>query len=281
MRLELTAEVARPAAAARSAALVSVSCRGDEVRILVTDTTTNKVVSRSFTLTERESDVRARAVALAAAELVITSWMELVLANPPARPGPAAAWVAENRRAASSLVRRHAGQGAHLDALLAFGGAGGTFGARFGTLTGGLRLSLVSGEPHFAGDADVSVGLAEHRTALGEVRTNTWSLGLRPALRFAQGPWLCSVGVGARLGLARVEGTAADSSVARGHVVAGTWGGPLAHANLGFTLGHVTLRLGAEGGFALRSVWGTVDGRAQAGVRGPWFLTTLGAGWGA
>jgi hypothetical protein len=281
MELELTAQVARPAAAARSAALVSISCNGDEVLIRVTDSTTSKVVTRTFTLTEREPDVRARAVALAAAELVITSWMELVLTNPPERAQPAPAWVNENRRAATAVAQQHTRQGTRVDALFPFASFGGTFHAHPGTWGGGLRLSLVWGAARFGVDSDLSVTLDDDRTSLGDVRTNTWSLGLRPALRFETGRWLGSIGIGARLGLARIEGSAADPSTIRGHVVAGTWGGPLAHANFGVSCAHLKVRLGVEGGYASKSVSGSVEGQARAGVSGPWFSTTLGFGWGA
>jgi len=219
-------------------------------------------------------------VALAAAELVITSFMELVVENPPARPTAAPRSLDDDRRAAATLAEKHAPQGSRVDALLAFAALGGTFDARPGARGGGLRLSVAWGAPYLGGDADLSLTVDDDRTALGEVRTNTWSLGLRPALRFARAGWLGTIGLGARLGLARLDGTAFDRSIARGRVVAGTWGGPLAHANVGFTLAHVTARLGAEVGFAWRSVSGTVDGRTLAGVRGPWFLTTLGLGWG-
>ncbi len=281
MELELSAQVTEPAPAQRSAAVVTVSCAGDQVRIDVADTTTSKIVSRTFTLTEREPDVRARAVALAAAELVITSFMELVLATPtePAKPAPA--WVNENRRAASSLVRQHTQQGLRVAALFAFGAAAGTYHANPGAWGGGMRLSLVWGKARFGIDGDLSLTLDDAHTSLGDVRTNTWSIALRPEVRFAGGHWLGTFGAGARVGLARLEGTAVNASTVRGHVVAGTWAGPLAHANLGLSFGHFVSRLGVEGGYALRDVWGTVDGRAETGVRGPWFLATLGFGWGA
>jgi hypothetical protein len=281
MQLELTADVSRPRAGERSAASVSVTCSGDEVRIDVRDTTTNKVVSRTFVLTEREPDVRARAVALAAAELVITSWMELVLPAPSEAPKPPPAWVSENRRAATSIVRERTQSGLRVADLFAFAAAGGTFDANPGTWGGGVRLSLVWGEARFGVDTDLSVTLDDDHTPLGQVRTNTWSLALRPELRLKGGNVLASVGVGGRVGIARIEGTAIDASTTRGHVVAGTWGGPLAHANLGLSFAHFVSRLGVEGGFALRSVWGTVDGQARAGVHGPWFFATLGFGWGA
>jgi len=49
LELELSAGVARRAAAERLAAVVSVACAGSEVEIRVADATTNKVVARSFT----------------------------------------------------------------------------------------------------------------------------------------------------------------------------------------------------------------------------------------
>jgi len=280
MQLELSAQVAAPAASERSAALVAVSCSADEVRIVVSDSTTSKVVSRTFTLTERERDVRARAVALAAAELVITSFLELVLANPPDHPQPAPAWVTENRRAATSIARERTRLGPRVDALFPFAAFGGTFHAHPAAWGGGLRLSLTWGAGRFGVDSDLSMTLENVRTSLGDVRTNTWSLGLRPALRFERGRWLGSAGLGVRVGLARIGGASADPSAIRSHVVAGTWVGPLAHVNLGIAFAHLKLRLGVEGGIASRTAWGTVDGSAQAGVRGPWFLTTLGLGWG-
>ena len=51
---------------------------------------------------------------------------------------------------------------------------------------------------------------------------------------------------GARAGLARIEGSAADPSAADSHVVAGGWGGPLLHANLGVALEHLVARFGGD-----------------------------------
>jgi len=281
MELELSTQVVPARAPERLAALVSVTCAGNEVLIRVTDATTEKLVSRTFTLAESEPDVRARAVALAAAELVVTSWAELMLAKPPQQAAPPAPWVNDNRRAARAVVQRRVERGVYVDALLALGAAGGTFDARLGAWGGGLRLSLACPEPRLGVDGDVSATLENEPTSLGSVRTNTWSLSLRPALRLDRGRWLANAGLGVRIGLARVEGSAADPNTSRGHVTAGTWGGPLVHVNLGLRLDHFVSRLGAEAGLALRGLSGTVDGREQSGVRGPWVLITLGVGWGA
>ena len=165
--------------------------------------------------------------------------------------------------------------------MLAFAEVGGTFRAAPWTRGAGLRLSVVLGEPIWGLDADLSATLVSSRSPLGDVRVNTWSLAARPALRLQRGPWLGAVGFGARAGLARIEGTPADSSASRGRALVGTWGGPLVHANAGLLFAHFTTRLGGEAGYALRGVSGSVDGTDRAGVRGAWVMLSLGVGWGA
>lgn len=276
--LELKTRVV-PAQAAPLAASVAVTCAGDEVTIRVSDATTNKVVTRTFTLQQSDADVRARAVSLAAAELVLTSWMELMLSEGGEREAPASPRVAEDRRAASALVRRRTGRAAHVAALLAFAESGGTFRAAPWTAGGGLRLAITFAEPRFGLDTDFSMTTASQSTTLGDVRTNTWSLSVRPSFCFTGSALFASAGVGARAGLARIEGHAVDPSAARGRVVAGAWAGPLAHANIGFSLHHVAAVLGAEAGYALRGVSGSVDSSDRAGVRAAWFFLSLGLGW--
>lgn len=277
--LELSAQVVAPRE--RVAALVSVTCAGSEVRIRVTDATTGKIVSRVFLLRAQEADIRARTVALAAAELLVASWMELTLAKPPEGARPTSPWLNENRRVARAIARERTERGVYADALLALAQTGGTFRARPGSFGAGLRVSLVCGEPRFGLDADFGLTFERAGTALGKVQANTWSLALRPALRLIRGRWLTSVGLGARAGLARIEGSPADASAIRGRVVAGVWGGPLLHANFGLGFTQLAARLGGEAGFALHGQTGSVDGRQRAGVLGPWFLLSLGLGWGA
>lgn len=280
MELELTTKVVLPRGSEPLSALVSLSCRANEISIQVSDSTTNKLVSRKVVVDQPDPDVRVRAVALAAAELVLTSWMELMLSKPAQHERPAPPQVKEDRRAASKLVKgRTAADGGRVDALLALGEYGGSLRGAPGNFGAGARVSLAGGA--LGVDADV-IGTFETRSSsLGRVRSNTWSVALRPAFRLERGRWLASAGVGARAGLARLEGSAADPSASESHVVAGGWGGPLAHANLGVALDHVVGRLGGEVGFALRGVSGSVEGHERAGVRGPWFMLTLGIGWGS
>lgn len=278
--LELTTKVVAPQARHLPGALVLVSCRGAEVSIHVTDSMTGKLVMRTFTLQEAERDVRARAIALAVAELVLTSWLELTLPQPTQNEG-LASHASEDRREASAIAHRRTGRGAYLDGVLAFAEVGGTFRATPWTRGVGLRLSLVFAQPALTMDADLSATLASYRTALGGVRVNTWSLALRPALRWQRGPWLSTAGVGARVGLARIQGSPADPNAARGRSLVGTWGGPLVHANVGVNLAYFATRLGGEAGYSLHGVSGSVEGRDRAGVRGAWLMVSLGFGWGA
>jgi hypothetical protein len=280
MELELTAKVVLPQGSEPLSALVSVACRADQVSIQVSDATTSKLVSRSFVVSQPDPDVRARAVALAAAELVLTSWMELMLTRPVEHEPPTPRQVKEDRRAAGNLVKRRTlSGGVRVDALLALAEWGGSLRAAPGNFGGGARVSLASGV--LGVDADVIATFEDEASPLGRVRSNAWSLALRPALRLERGRWLASTGVGARAGLARIEGSAADPSAADSHVVAGGWGGPLLHANLGVALEHLVARFGGEAGFALQGVSGRVEGSERAGVRGPWFMLTLGIGWGS
>lgn len=276
--LELTTRVVEPQTAQRLGAMVLVACHGEEVSIRVTDSLLGKVVTRTFTLKEADRDVRARAIALAAAELVLTSWLELMLPRPARNRGLASQ--TEDRRAASAIAHQRTNRGARVDALLAFAEVGGTFRAAPWTRGAGLRVSIALGEPALAIDADASATLASNRTDLGIVRVNTWSLALRPALRWQRGLWLGTAGVGARVGLARIEGSPTSPDAARGSSLVGTWGGPLVHANAGVAFGHFASRLGGELGYSVRGVSGSVDGRDRAGVRGAWVLVSLGFGWG-
>jgi hypothetical protein len=279
--LELRTRVVAPEAPRRPGALVIVSCTGAQVAVRVTDSMTEKVVMRTFTLREVEPDVRARAVALAVTELVLTSWLELTLPQPTQNQPWAGSPTSEDRREASAIAHRRTSRGAHIDAAFAFAEVGGTFRATPRTYGLGVRLSVVLGEPILGLDADLSATWASQRTDLGRVRVNTWGLAIRPALRLERGPWLGTVGVGARVGLARIEGSPADPSASRGSTLVGTWAGPLVHANVGVTFAHFSARLGGESGFALRGVSGSVNGADQAGVRGAWVLASLGFGWGS
>lgn len=88
--------------------LVTVSCGGLSVRMRVDDPLSHKTVERSFDTSPLDRRARARWIALAASELVLSSWIELEAnPTPQVRPqGPEAP--APLRRAARDAVRRRA-----------------------------------------------------------------------------------------------------------------------------------------------------------------------------
>src|SRR5262245_9672465 len=101
--LELDARVVSPSVAPPHATRVEVTCAGQHVKLRVTDPVTGKSLERTLALGTHEVDVTGRAVALAIAELVLTSWMELTFPEPPPKvvgfhaPPPEVKELAEER----------------------------------------------------------------------------------------------------------------------------------------------------------------------------------------
>jgi hypothetical protein len=77
-----------------------------------------------------------------------------------------------------------------------------------------------------------------------------------------------------------LAGTPSNESEARGGVVAGVWGGPLAYAGFGLELWHMAFTLGAEGGYVTQGVRGRVDANNPVAIGGAWLAVSAGIGWG-
>lgn len=89
--IELGTSIGASAAASRRAALtrVRIGCAQAGVAILLDDGLTRKSITRVVDLASVEADARTRLLALATAELVVASWIELTLEPPPVAPvGP-------------------------------------------------------------------------------------------------------------------------------------------------------------------------------------------------
>ena len=129
--------------------------RGADVQLEVSDRLTGKLLTRTMTLGDRDAQVGARLIAIAVAELVLTSWMELTLprasAAPPADGAPAAP---ELRRAAQERAQRHF-RAAGTGYVLAVGQALGPFDGVGVAWGGGLRLGWTPGGAR--ADDDVSI----------------------------------------------------------------------------------------------------------------------------
>ena len=274
---------------------IRIACDGPAVQTTVVDPITGKQLARTMDLpAQGSSAVAARAVALGAAELVITSWMELTMSpsaertrdQPPSLPASE-----ELRRAAQDRALRRAGREGGAARVLVLAQAAGPFTGMGLGWGGGLRLGWTfarrwidrgetSGRPGIAleltetradGDADPSVG---------SVRASTWSAALRATFTLRRGRTSLDLGAGGRLGLARLSGTPADATHTRGETLAGTWAGPVAYAGFGIRAAPVLIEAGVEAGQVLRSVEGLVDGGKPVSIAGRWLAGTLAVGWG-
>jgi hypothetical protein len=288
--LELDARVVTPDRAGEQTARVEVACAGAEVKLAVADPLTGKVLTRTMTLGGRDTLVGARLVAIAVAELVLTSWMELTLPRASAAPsadGPPPA--PELRRAAQERAQRHFPRGAGTGYVLALGQALGPFdgvgvawggGLRFGWTSGGTRVDddIWLWRPGF--DLELTAVRNETSRGLGTVDVSMWSAALRVSLRLARGRSWFDVGAGGRAGVARLAGVPDDVTTTRGATLAGTWAGPIAYVGVGRRFWRLAVAAGVEGGTVLRAVSGLVDDGPSISVAGGWLSGTLAIGWG-
>jgi len=288
--LELDARVVTPDRAGEQTARVEVTCAGADVQLAVSDRLTGKLLTRTMTLGDRNAQVGARLIAIAVAELVLTSWMELTLPRASAAPqADGAAAAPELRRAAQERAQRHFPRAAGTGYVLAVGQALGPFdgvgvawggGLRFGWTAGGAPVDDDVSIWRPGVDLELTTARNEARRGLGTVDVSMWSAALRVSLRRARGRSWFDVGAGGRAGVARLAGMPDDVTTTRGATLAGTWAGPIAYVGVGRRFWRLAVAAGVEGGIVLRAVSGLVDDGASISVAGRWLSGTLAIGWG-
>lgn len=276
--LELGVRAAGADTAASNATRVTVSCAGEHVRLRVVDPLTGKTLERTLSLTTQEVDVAGRAISLAAAELVLTSWAELTLT--PAKSAPAPLEIAPAARpVAEERVLSRTERGVRLEYVLASAGVLGPFDGVGFAFGGGPRLAVSFGRYGLGAEWDLAAHRAVADTPLGDVETALFSSGLFARWTLAAAPLFVDLGAGARGGIARLAGTPDDAERSRGSVVAGVFAGPAASLGVSLRFASLALRLGAESGYALRGVAGEVEREPSVAVSGAWVQGSLGVGW--
>jgi hypothetical protein len=278
--LELETPVLPPGQVGDHAVDVRVGCAGTNVSLAVDDPAKGIQLRRLAVFPPEHQDVLVRLVALAIAELVLTSRIAISFAKEPE----------ERADAVTPAPQRPPADGARPSGrayVLAFGQAVGPFsGAGLGW-GGGLRFAWAFGRRWLARpsvgpvvDAEVAAAETTDDRALGSVRISLWSATLRGLLRLGGGRTWLDVGAGGRFGLAQLQGQPADPATARGDGVVGSWAGPVAYVGLGARFRHVVMELGVEGGRVLRGVSGIVDGGSPVSINGNWACAMVAAGWG-
>ena len=259
--------------------MVAVNCSQTLVRLNVDDPLTGKSLTRTFELLAVDAAVRARVVAIAIAELVSASWVELET-NPRPRvpavgPGPPRELAAQ----AISAARRQ--QPGLLGGRLTLTGIASAqvFWSSVGALWGG-GLRMTGHIRRFVGwTVDALAHHGEVTTQPGKVAVDTVTgagavVGRRSWARATLGG-----GIGFRIGATILRGTANVSALVRSDSVVWAGGGPFGTLGVSvIAVRGLVLELNAEGGYWLFPTGGLINGRRDVAVEGPWLGMQLGVG---
>ncbi len=279
-RIELHAPSSSREGAQGAATAIRVICADDEVRLAVDDGITAKRVERSVSLAGVPRPGRARLLALAIAELVRSSWIELALAPPPlpavplpSPPGPDAPAAPAEPSAPTADEKERAlavaSEGRPKSAIFGYAVLEGLYAPTVGTPLIGLTLG-VQREVYPSLFVDGAIagwdGAASRATGAITVR----ALALDPALYFDL-PHV-EVGAGARIGWTSLSGAPSVANL-QGQTTSGVIAGPFVAA---------TARIVGPVGVWLRTGWflhgarGRVSGDSDVTLGGYWASLGLG-----
>jgi hypothetical protein len=279
VRLELDVLLRERGATRAPPDRVSIRCAGDRVRIDVTMQGAKR--ESSIDVGALSADHRARAVALATAELVHSMSMGVPKAPPPVAPPKTttAAVPAPAEQDVSTPPRR-----GWQRSTLAVGGvahwlgkpATVLFGARaaFRSPVGNLLVPTL----FFEGSAG---GFHAHSA---QISVAALSAGAVLGFGLTTGSVRVEVGPGARFGWVRLTGEPDPGVMLEGHGLSAAWGGPEARARVAVSPSperspSFALELGA--GFVALPVRGFVDGTERVyAVDGPWLAVSAEVGFG-
>jgi hypothetical protein len=248
---------------------VKATCGPESANLRVIDPTTGKSVERSVGLFEAPPPARARLLALAIAELVAASWLELE-SNPEPKAPPAVplAPLAAREAARGAIARQPIGVAVVADAhLLASGDL---------LLGGGARTEIWISSTFFV-RFDALAHYAEVSRATGTIALTMTSLSPALGASFRAGWLQPSVSVGVRAGYVWMNGVA-RSAATTGTREEGAWGGPELTVELSAWPGaRVHPQLSLSGGASILGVRGTVNGGRDVVASGVWSGVGVGA----
>ncbi len=277
---ELELSTQAPADGSPPVVTAEIHCEGDHATLYVTDDVTGKSLERTIDF-PADPKGRARLLALALAELVRASWVELAMPPPPLPPRTTAPEPVRReietrmRDAIAPPVRERA-------SLWLFGALRGTF-TGTGPMGGGGMAVEVPVWKVVTLDMDARYTHGEQAPTFGVVTIDVFDAAIHVDARATPSRVVdLEAGVGARVGFARFTGTP-SSAAHTGATESAPWGGPELAFGVSFHASALDVRVRFETGTPLAGVRATsVDGAGntvdRVAIAGPWLGATIGAG---
>ena len=213
---------------------------------------------------------------LSAAELVAASWIELT-ARPAPRPHIVEAKAAPSARDAAVHAAQKALAPPNFYRLEAFASAQRTGSADLLTLGGGAGTSWIHGGWQVIG-ADVRMESGSEDVSLGYIRTLLASGSVSLRIRQRLGRMAIEGGLGARGGLAFMQGEAAEITPRPSATTATLpWWGPMIMLRAEAAISErVAFVVGVEAGRVLYAADGRAAGRTGSAIENQWVGVTVG-----
>ena len=246
---------------------LAMICQEGVARLAARGAGGGQPIERELRLAEFPGDAAPRALALAGVEM-LAALDPAVRERIQIRQSPAAAPAPEPPSRADRSV---AAVGIAISAVRReFLGSEG-----FGGWGGRIDLDRGFGQRFVVG-IDVELDGGSTAVALGEARALLVSAGAFGGLRAAGARLAGSLSLGARVGLASLEGTPAGGAGATGATALRPWWGPAIAARGWIRTGPIGFVAAIEAGIAARGARGLADGATVLAVEGAWLLAGLG-----
>lgn len=255
---------------------VRAVCEGVVVRFTVDDPISRKLIERSVDLSSVEPQLRARTLAVAAAELVLTSWTELVTQPEPAVEPLGTPPSQDAREQARAMAAQR----------LRLGSAGRLLGEVTMSVPFTGLLVLWGGGARFSWERMEVLGVEfegrlEHGRATletGAVQATRMTLGVSLHARTSLWRFDVRALAGLRAGAVALSGSPRTSSTLASSGV-GPWLGAPIGAAAAMRFGPVSLEVALEVGIPIVGLVGLVYGEQKVRFDVPWFGMRLDVGF--
>jgi hypothetical protein len=258
---------------------VWVGCSPLGIELRLEDGVTSKAMARTLPASSFRDTSSTRLLALAVAEFVVASWIELgVQPEPSVPPVPIAPPPSPDMRQAVEQAIDERSEPS--DGLTVAGGLALTAWTESSSLWLGVGARVTrEASPTMAWSVAFDFTGTNHDVALGEVHGLSGSAAFSALfyLRFA--PITLFTGPGARVGVVRLAGEPDSGVETNGREFAAPFGGPLWLARVHLALSrNVCLGLELEGGFATLPAKATADRTSVFALEGAWLTPALSLG---